>query len=215
MNYCAVNCCIFKGLRYFTLRGLLILDIRVAHGISYALKSHLRTRGRRIVRFCVGTARSETWYSVEGMVRNVPAPPRRVVFERINLTVSCSIMRYRDGTCATGRVALLRDREGWGLSSCVRGWLASGRLTRSARRHGDTESGFEICLRTASSTIRPFREGRAPARPGAVRRRLGTRSTRAALGAWRPNGLGPQYHASPGGTRLSCPFTRIAVHPSV
>ena len=32
---------------------------------------------------------------------------------------------------------------------------------------------------------------------------LGAQCTRAALGAWRPNGLGPQYHASLGGTRLS------------
>ena len=45
----------------------------------------------------------------------------------------------------------------------------SGRLTRSTWRHGDTESGFEVGLRTASSTIRPLREGRAPARPGAQR----------------------------------------------
>ena len=42
---------------------------------------------------------------------------------------------------------------------------ASGRLTRSARRHGDTERGFEAGLRPASSTIRPLREGRAPSRP--------------------------------------------------
>ena len=31
------------------------------------------------------------------------------------------------------------------------GCTASGRLTRSARRHGDTEIGFEAGLRTASS----------------------------------------------------------------
>ena len=42
---------------------------------------------------------------------------------------------------------------------------ASGRLTRSARRHGDTESDFEVGLHTAPSTIRPLREGRAPSRP--------------------------------------------------
>ena len=58
--------------------------------------------------------------------------------------------------------------------------LASGRLTRSARRHGDTESGFEICLRTASSTIR-LREGRVPSRPNAP-----TGRTRRAMYPRRP-----------------------------
>ena len=33
------------------------------------------------------------------------------------------------------------------------GGLASGRLTRSRRRHGGTESGFEVGLRAASSTF--------------------------------------------------------------
>ena len=56
---------------------------------------------------------------------------------------------------------------------------ASGRLTRSARRYGDTESGFEVGLRTASPTIRPLRGGTTVG-PGA-------QCTRAALGAWRPN----------------------------
>ena len=46
-------------------------------------------------------------------------------------------------------------------------YLASGRLTRSAWRHGDTESVFEVGLRMASSTIRPLQEGRVPARPNA------------------------------------------------
>ena len=56
---------------------------------------------------------------------------------------------------------------------------ASGRLTRSARRYGDTESGFEVGLHTASPTIRPLRGGTTVG-PGA-------QCTRAALGAWRPN----------------------------
>ena len=56
---------------------------------------------------------------------------------------------------------------------------ASGRLTRSAWRYGDTESGFEVGLRTASPTIRPLRGGTTVG-PGA-------QCTRAALGAWRPN----------------------------
>ncbi len=56
---------------------------------------------------------------------------------------------------------------------------ATGRLTRSARRYGDTESGFEVGLRTASPTIRPLRGGTTVG-PGA-------QCTRAALGAWRPN----------------------------
>ena len=56
---------------------------------------------------------------------------------------------------------------------------ASGRLTRSARRYGDTESGSEVGLRTASPTIRPLRGGTTVG-PGA-------QCTRAALGAWRPN----------------------------
>ena len=54
--------------------------------------------------------------------------------------------------------------------------VASGRLTRSARSHGDTEIGFEVGLRAASSTGEgremiglsyrsSTREGRAPARP--------------------------------------------------
>ena len=33
--------------------------------------------------------------------------------------------------------------------------LASGRLTRSGRRHGGTESGFEVGLRAVSSTWSP------------------------------------------------------------
>ena len=37
--------------------------------------------------------------------------------------------------------------------------LASGRLTRSGRRHGDTESGFEVGLRAVSPTWSPLREG--------------------------------------------------------
>ena len=56
---------------------------------------------------------------------------------------------------------------------------ASGRLTRSAWRYGDTESGSEVGLRTASPTIRPLRGGTTVG-PGA-------QCTRAALGAWRPN----------------------------
>ena len=39
---------------------------------------------------------------------------------------------------------------------------ASGRLTRSTRRHEDTESGFEVGLRIDSSSIRPLGKGRAP-----------------------------------------------------
>ena len=38
--------------------------------------------------------------------------------------------------------------------------LAFGRLTRSGRRHGDTESGFEVGLRMVSSTLCPL--GREP-----------------------------------------------------
>ena len=53
------------------------------------------------------------------------------------------------------------------------------RLTRSARRYEDTESGSEVGLRTASPTIRPLRGGTTVG-PGA-------QCTRAALGAWRPN----------------------------
>ena len=48
---------------------------------------------------------------------------------------------------------------------------------------------------------RPLREGRAPARlnaPNATARRA---MYPRRLGAWRPNGLGPQHHAPPGGTR--------------
>ena len=37
--------------------------------------------------------------------------------------------------------------------------LASGRLTRSGRRHGDTESFFETGLRAVSPTWSPLREG--------------------------------------------------------
>ena len=37
--------------------------------------------------------------------------------------------------------------------------LASGRLTRSGRRHGDTESGFEAGLRAISSTLGPLGKG--------------------------------------------------------
>ena len=38
--------------------------------------------------------------------------------------------------------------------------LAFGRLTRSGRRHGGTESGFEVGLRMVSSTLCPL--GREP-----------------------------------------------------
>ena len=36
--------------------------------------------------------------------------------------------------------------------------LASGRLTRSTRRHGGTESGFEVGLRAVSFTLRSLGE---------------------------------------------------------
>ena len=71
-------------------------------------------------------------------VREVPAPPRRVVSE-------------------SGRGAIHCDR-------------ASGRSTRSARRHGDTERGFEIGVRTVSSSSRSLMARRAmyPRRPRRV-----------------------------------------------
>ena len=47
-----------------------------------------------------------------------------------------------------GRVATCCDRGG----AARVGYVASGRSTRSARRHGDTEIGFEVGLRAASST---------------------------------------------------------------
>ena len=77
---------------------------------------------------------------------------------------------------------------------------ASGRLTRSARRHEDTESG----LRVASARLHPpsvHSGGSRSCATGCPTPRPGTQCTRAALGAWRSNGFGPQYHVSPGGTR--------------
>ena len=54
--------------------------------------------------------------------------------------------RPRRGTSESGRVAIHCDR-------------ASGWLTRSARRHGGTESGFEVGLHAISSTFCPQGRG--------------------------------------------------------
>ncbi len=67
---------------------------------------------------------------------------------------------------------------------------ASGRSTRSARRHGDTESGFEVGSRPVSPAIRPLRE--VPVWPTlSPTSGPGAQCTRAAPGAWRPSGFGP------------------------
>ena len=58
-----------------------------------------------------------------------------------------------------GRVATCCDRLNNRPISNMGSAPASGRLTRSARRHGGTESGFEVGLRAVSPTLRPLGKG--------------------------------------------------------
>ena len=84
--------------------------------------------------------------------------PRRVASERIRPAVPC--VAGRDALVASvhtdRRLPICVDpcrAKPVSVTSVVKTpYPASGRLTRSARRHGDTERGFEVGLRPASSS---------------------------------------------------------------
>ncbi len=138
-------------------------------------------------------ARATVPLPADGSARAVPAPPRRVASK-------------------SGRVAIHCDQENReGRASVRPGLQPSGRLTRSAQRHGDTESEFETGLCTVSFDISSTTSTRHVPTPSS--HRPSTQCTRAALGAWRSTAGGSQFIVTER-TQVGRTPTRPGLRPS-